>query len=338
MKEIKRNPGIDFLRLLAMYLVVVYHLLFHGGILDAGRNSGAAQLLRVLTLCAVDSFALISGYVGLREEKPRFPVNRMARLWLQTLFYSLLMLLAAACVYRPILSKSSLLRALLPVASDQYWYVTAYMPLCLMMPWLNALLYRLDRRELGQLAAGLTGLFCLYGTLANPLSENFRLWGGCHFSWLVILYVVGAALGRDGWLEKLKTIWVAAAFLGCWACLWLTNRFGVLSGFQLERNSSHLVLAMAVCLMALCTRIRFSTGLQRVLARMAPAAFGVYLMHDNPAFRQVFISGRFAFLARLPAWAMIGAVLFAALVIFLLGILVDSGRMRLFSLLRKKDL
>lgn len=71
---------------------------------------------------------------------------------------------------------------------------------------------------------------------------------------------------------------------------------------------------------------------------MAPAAFGVYLMHDNPAFRQVFISGRFAFLARLPAWAMIGAVLFAALVIFLLGILVDSGRMRLFSLLRKKDL
>lgn len=36
MKEIKRNPGIDFLRLLAMYLVVVYHLLFHGGILDAG--------------------------------------------------------------------------------------------------------------------------------------------------------------------------------------------------------------------------------------------------------------------------------------------------------------
>ena len=204
MKEIKRNPGIDFLRLLAMYLVVVYHLLFHGGILDAGQNSGAAQLLRVLTLCAVDGFALISGYVGLREEKPRFPVNRMARLWLQTLFYSLLMLLAAACIYRPILSKSSLLRALLPVASDQYWYVTAYMPLCLMMPWLNALLCRLDRRELGQLAAGLTGLFCLYGTLANPLSENFRLWGGCHFSWLVILYVVGAALGRDGWLEKLK--------------------------------------------------------------------------------------------------------------------------------------
>lgn len=86
MKEIKRNPGIDFLRLLAMYLVVVYHLLFHGGILDAGQNSGAAQLLRVLTLCAVDGFALISGYVGLREEKPRFPVNRMARLWLQTLF------------------------------------------------------------------------------------------------------------------------------------------------------------------------------------------------------------------------------------------------------------
>lgn len=75
MKEIKRNPGIDFLRLLAMYLVVVYHLLFHGGILDAGQNSGAAQLLRVLTLCAVDGFALISGYVGLREEKPRFPVT-----------------------------------------------------------------------------------------------------------------------------------------------------------------------------------------------------------------------------------------------------------------------
>ena len=327
----KRNWGIDFLRLLSMYLVVVYHLLYHGGILAEAPTRAAPQALRILTLCAVDCFGLISGFVGLRQDAPKLAIKRMGHLWLQTVFYSVGGLLLAACIYRPILSRWNLAQALLPIASNQYWYATAYMGLALLIPWLNFLMCRLNRQELGTLAAGLAAVFCLYSTLANPLSDNFRLWGGCHFAWLAVLYVIGGALGRDGWLEKLKTRLAAIAFLLCGGSLWLTNRLGILSDFQLERNCSPLVLAMAICLMTLCTRIRFSVSMQKLLGWMAPAAFGVYLLHDNPNLRQVFIAERFAPLALLPAWKMIGCVLLAAALIFLTGIGVDRVRMLLFS-------
>ncbi|MBR6668219.1 MAG: acyltransferase family protein [Clostridia bacterium] len=64
----KRNEGIDLLRCLAMLMVVVLHVLNHGGILESSARGmpvyNAAWLLRAAGTCAVNCYALISGYVG----------------------------------------------------------------------------------------------------------------------------------------------------------------------------------------------------------------------------------------------------------------------------------
>lgn len=65
MKE--KNYGIDALRMLAMFMVVILHILIQGGVLNAsGRflsQYEAGWLLESVAFCAVDVYALISGYV-----------------------------------------------------------------------------------------------------------------------------------------------------------------------------------------------------------------------------------------------------------------------------------
>ena len=70
MKE--RNYGIDLLRILSMFMVVLLHLCGFGGVLSNVKpfsvNYYIAWFLEIVSYCAVDVFALISGFVGAKNE------------------------------------------------------------------------------------------------------------------------------------------------------------------------------------------------------------------------------------------------------------------------------
>ena len=63
----KRNYGIDLLRMILMLMVVILHVLGHGGVLDATTPLSAkycvSWLIESFAYCAVNCYALISGYV-----------------------------------------------------------------------------------------------------------------------------------------------------------------------------------------------------------------------------------------------------------------------------------
>ncbi|MBR4172933.1 MAG: hypothetical protein IKR46_01015 [Clostridia bacterium] len=69
----KRNQGIDLLRIVSMYMVCVLHTLGQGGVLETlsvgSTKYYAFWLLEISQYYAVNSFALISGYT-LTEDKP----------------------------------------------------------------------------------------------------------------------------------------------------------------------------------------------------------------------------------------------------------------------------
>ena len=87
----KRNYGVDALRILAMYMIVILHVLGQGGILDAVRRGtgqySVAWFMEIASYCAVNCYALISGYVGV---KTKFRMSNILYLWLQVVFYGLL--------------------------------------------------------------------------------------------------------------------------------------------------------------------------------------------------------------------------------------------------------
>src|SRR5574344_1724268 len=84
-----RNYGIDFLRLVLMYMVCVLHTLGQGGIIYSSINGsigfGVFYLLEIISYCAVDSFAIISGYTS--KNKPQ-KYEKIVSMWFQVLFFS----------------------------------------------------------------------------------------------------------------------------------------------------------------------------------------------------------------------------------------------------------
>ena len=87
----QRNFGLDLLRMAAMFLVAVLHVLGAGGVLDSAAPLSpdymTAWLLETAAFCAVNCYALLSGFVGLGG---RFRYANLALLWCQVAFYTLL--------------------------------------------------------------------------------------------------------------------------------------------------------------------------------------------------------------------------------------------------------
>ena len=89
LKTVKRDYGIDALKILSMFMIVVVHVLAHGGGLNAADKFSpqyqVAWFIEIATCCAVNCYALASGYVG-----GRYKYTNVVLLWLRTIFYTVL--------------------------------------------------------------------------------------------------------------------------------------------------------------------------------------------------------------------------------------------------------
>ena len=122
MEAKSRNWGIDALRMFSMFLIVVMHTLKQGGVLGACQDnllmSRVAWLMEVFAFCAVDCYALISGYVGVNT-KPK--VSKLVPLWLQVFFYTFLITLLFAIIYPMDVNLRILIKAFFSFFARFYW-------------------------------------------------------------------------------------------------------------------------------------------------------------------------------------------------------------------------
>ena len=337
----KRDSGIDLLRLAAMGLIVLHHLLIHGGIAFAFPAFSASGMVmhffNAVTRCAVNTYALISGYVMVQS---RFRPSRWMGLWLQVVFYGLL---AALCLplmggtFRPF----QLFRAVTPVSHDQYWYFTCYTVVFFLSPFLNLLLKQLSGRQTALLTAGLTGLFSVLPALM--LTDRFQLNGGYHPVWLAVLYLIGGAMKLHGeaLLKKRKT--AAAVFVVCvmlgWGFRLLVLKAGMdwLEELLLNYTAPTMLACSAALLVLFAGRI-LPGWLAKAASVLSPLTFGVYLIHDNPLVREYLIKMKLTGLAGLSPAGMLAGLFACWAGVYALCLALEWGRAKLFDLLKVPSL
>ena len=89
-----------------------------------------------------------------------------------------------------------------------------------------------------------------------------------------------------------------------------------------------------MALLAVFSRLELSGAAEKLVARVSPCAFGVYLLHAHPlVFRHV-LENRFAHLGTGSIGAMIGTVLLWTAVICAAGIAADAALTALLKLLQ----
>lgn len=75
----------------------------------------------------------------------------------------------------------------------------------------------------------------------------------------------------------------------------------------------------------------------KIIAKAAPAAFGVYLIHEHPYIRDTFLVGRLVRFANGSLLKLIAVVIAAAVAVFLACLAVDLLRLRLFGFLGVRE-
>lgn len=345
----KRNYGIDALRLAVMLFVAALHIIGIGGIITGAELLSpqflTAQLLRIAMLCAVDCYALISGFVGW-SKKPR--LSSVAMLWVRAVIYCIIITAFFSRSY--VLDYKTLLNAVLPVTTSQYWYLTAYVGLFVLMPLLDLAVQKMPQKELTWTLSGILILFCILPI--SPLTDAFYLHDGYSVLWLAVMYLLGGYLGKYDVLSRLSgKVWglvYVGAVLFAWAprmiALWLKPIYWSMAygNILIEYTSPTIVLA-AVSLLALFSRMELPAAAQKAVTKLSPHAFGVYLLHAHPLMFRYVLEDRFAALGTGSIGALIGTVFAAAILIFAAGTAADwlvTGALKLLRvdrLLKKLD-
>ena len=339
----ERNHGIELLRIFAMLLAAVLHILKKGGVITASEGNLAAYstvwLLEAAAYCAVNCYALISGYVGYSDRPKPLRLARCIELWLQVVFYSVIITTVYCIAGVGSVGVSDFADAFLPVTSKQYWYFTAYIGMFFFIPLLNALVRRLNRRALVSLCIMLIAVFSLYDTFASSWKKDpLALVGGHSPLWLGVLYIFGAAMKKLRVPESMSSkkallIYASAAVFTALFKITGDRLLRFVPGSLFVRDTSPTVLLCAAALLVAFARFKPGRKLTEFAVLFAPAAFGVYLLHVSPLVFEHVIGNRFAFIGRLPFPLIPFAVLASAGVILVVGLAADKVRILLFKAL-----
>ena len=143
-----RNYGIDFLRMISMIMIVMLHTLGHGGILRSvsflSVHYQIAWLLEVIAFGAVNTYAMISGFVSVDSH---FKISNILILWLQVLFYGILINTVFFFLLPESRNTSGWIQALFPVTRKEYWYFTAYAGVFFLSPFINQMFRNLSEKQ-----------------------------------------------------------------------------------------------------------------------------------------------------------------------------------------------
>ena len=137
----KRNYGIDLLRIISMFFVIILHCYGQGGLIYH-VTQGTIQykfswMIEIIAYCAVNIFALISGYVAFYSEGKKVDYSRYFELWFEVVFYGMLLNVIIGLVNPEYRLASNYISALMPVSGVMYWYFCAFTGLYVMKPLID---------------------------------------------------------------------------------------------------------------------------------------------------------------------------------------------------------
>ena len=338
-----RNYGIDLLRILAAFYVVILHSLGHGGAMQASARGSHQYMvigfLEIWAYCSVDLFALISGYVGYSPRQKRLRLSRYFELWLEVVFYCVVPSLIILLTVPGTVTGRDILMGLFPVTTGRYWYFSSYTGLFLVIPILDAALRALDTGYLKIYIGVVLIAFCLY---ASPM-ERFSLGSGYSMVWLILLYLCGGAVHKiqeerkRGKHDALICILLIIG-LALFAWTWLINRWHfTFFDTEVSRTTMMSYTAFSVCAAAILHLILFSRlqipgKIGKYLPLISSGAFAVYLLNTQPAIWTL-SQKQFEHLGTASSITILLQVLGYALLFVLLGAAVDLGRRLLFKVL-----
>ena len=192
-----RERNFEVMRTWAMFSIVIYHCMCHGIGSDYAFdlqlpvslfNFTFSDLILVIGSIAVNLYVLVSGYFLVNA---KFKVSRIIRTWVSAFFYSVVITTLFLLLSLEPWSIVTLGKSFFPLSTDAYWFVSQYIGLLILSPFLAMLVRQLSYRQYVALLIGM-GLMVLSVIPDFPLGKRFSIsHGNSVWSFVYLFFIAG---------------------------------------------------------------------------------------------------------------------------------------------------
>ncbi len=190
MSEVRKS-NYELLRIVSMFLIVLYHVIVHGHVLLNSQNGGFSIVIffiKLFTLVHVNSFILMTGYFQCDK---KFKMSKVWKLINMGLFYRIIIIVLFSFLGLITVSKLDILKQSSIFCIGQYWFVRIYIVLYCLAPFLNILISKLSKSDYLKMLGVLFIIFSLLPFITgNQAFENT----GYTLYQMVLMYLIGGYL------------------------------------------------------------------------------------------------------------------------------------------------
>ena len=347
-KNNKRNIGLEWLRIVSMLMIILLHSIDHSGLYESLLPGTALYYVEEFMYAAVqvcvNCFVLISGYFLVTS---KFKLKKLGQLWVEVVFYALVIRLVMIVLGQADFSVSSLLSCFAPVITGRYWFITIYFGMYLLSPFYNIAIKAMNKN---QHKALLVVLFVLFSVLISihPSLKGMNSGNGWGLAWFTVLYFTAAYFRMYYTPCKESSLKYLAVFLACPTLMLIALFISQLLNIRLVNSIVNnfwrydsvfaYIASVSLLLVFLNTNFRSDRKISKFAVYMSSATLGVYLIH---AHADICINKwwqAIGMTSNLDTWWFVFYQIFVVLAIFFVCAVIDLIRQQLFKLLHINNL
>lgn len=285
MKTVERNTNIELLRFFLMVSILIWHIIVHGYNLEKlgcddffySGNIPVTFLLSSFTLPATYCFVFISGYFGINLK-----IKRLIELVLCCLVVSVCLVLIKKYIFSYEVNMREVWDSFFPITNHKWWFMTAYIQLLILSPFLNAGMDNFSKSSKIKLLVLIYGISFFILVSGKP-NSGCTIWG------IIFMYLLGRYLkvyANEVSPSRIKKVYLISFLI--LFCI-LLGGYYFFDGIRLYKGQKILMIFISyinplIVLMAVCmfyVVLQWKTWCNPILNKVLSANFFIYLLTEG---------------------------------------------------------
>ncbi len=287
----QRKTSFEVLRIISMIMIIFHHFAVHWWFSFSNEFSIPRlrwNLIAIWWKIWVDVFVLISWYFLIQRTEKLFDLKKILKLYWQIFFYSISIFIVFFFLKESSINWTELIKAIFPISTSSWWFVSTYFVLFLIHPFLNKFLLGLKQQTYKN--------FIIFSLILFSLIPTFLpfFWWWWNLLWFMVLYALS-------WYIKLYWINVNITakqyfylFCICFILTYLTsfiftllstkfNFFNLwITYFYGQDKISILLISLFLFMIFEKKDIKYN----KYINLIASSTFWIYLIHDSSYVRE----------------------------------------------------
>ena len=324
-----RQSNFEILRILAMAILVVQHAVYWQNFSFEPNfimNKFFCYIVHCIRSVGTNIFILIAGYF---LPTTTFKWKKLVLLILQLYLFFYGCRIVTIMLTKAPIDTYEFSSWFFPVLQNQWWFVSAYILVYILIPFLQKLVFQMNKEEFEFLICSQILIWSVFPTIFFPIigqSTDFMNFYN-RYTFMILLYLTGAYLRLYGFSVFKTAKKSLAVFVTTMAAIVFIVFLSVFLDIEstIRCWSTNSLFALILSISLFCFFKNLNIGHHPKINRIAATMLGVYLLHEGP-FRHNIWHKLFVFVGHETDPFLFARILFAVVVVMLTGIIVELCR------------